>query len=205
MSTDSFFYDWFGFNESLFSLINGIHSPALDQMMVLITSLGHPQLYPFYIMFALVLMWYKPALMPQRNVVTFSVSYILTSAIIVPLLKTSLNFPRPVTVLGEQSVTILGSPDVIHSFPSGHSAYAVLMAVSLAPSLPPAGKIALFTFTFLVCLSRIFVGAHFPADVIGGVLLALTIVVSVKFILGSDKQVTPTDLYAMNRFGNTNE
>ena len=205
MSTDSIFYNWFGFNEELFLLINGIHSPGLDQLMSLVTSLGHPQLFPFYIMLALVLMWYKPVSMSQQNVVTFSVSYILISAIIVPLLKQSFDFPRPLTVLGEKSVVLLGHPDIIHSFPSGHSAFAVLMAASLAPGLPLFGKVMIIAFAFLVCLSRIIVGAHFPVDVLGGALISLLVVFSVRFILGTEKKSTADRISIANRLNNVSD
>jgi membrane-associated phospholipid phosphatase len=184
-------YDWFGMNQYLFILINKIHTPAFDQLMLIVTTLGHPQLYPFYIAIALLVMWFKPNLMPQRNVVTFSVSYIVTSIFFVPLLKSSLNFPRPFAILGEQNVTILGNPDVVHSFPSGHSAYVILMAASLIPGIPRLGKVALIMFTLLVCISRISVGAHFPADVVGSLILALAVVFSVRSIIGPVRMSPP--------------
>lgn len=95
---DSNFYDWFGVNQYLFQLINNTHTPALDQFMLLVTSLGHPRLSPFYIASALLFMWFKPATMPRRNIVTFSVSYIITSIFFIPLLKSSLDLPRPLAI-----------------------------------------------------------------------------------------------------------
>ena len=180
---DSNFYDWFGINQYLFLLINNIHTPALDQFMLLVTSLGHPKLYPFYIASALLFMWFKPSNMPPRNIVIFSVSYVVTSVCFVPLLKPWLDFPRPLAILGEQSVTILGNPDAVHSFPSGHSAFVILMAASLIPGIPRKGNAALIVFTLLVCLSRISVGAHFPADVVGSLVLSLAVVFSVRAII----------------------
>jgi len=185
------FYDWFGINRYLFILINKIHTPVLDQFMLLVTSLGHPRLYPFYIASALLIMWVKPSVMPQRNVVVFSVSYVVTSIFFVPFLKTSLDFPRPLAVLGANNVTILGNPDVMHSFPSGHSAFVILMAASLAPGIPRTGKVALIVFTLLVCLSRVMVGAHFPADVAGSLLLALAVVFSVRSVIKHPPVILP--------------
>ena len=186
-------YDWFGINRHLFILINKTHTPALDQFMIMVSYLGHPRLYPFYIAAALLLMWIKPAMMPQRNVVTFSVSYVVTSIYFIPLLKSTLDFQRPLTVLGEQNVTILGNPDAVHSFPSGHSAYVILMAASLFPGIPRPGKVALISFALLVCLSRISVGAHFPADVVGSLLLALAVVFSVRSIIGPARMAPSTN------------
>lgn len=180
-------YDWFGLNKSLFLLINSIHTPFLDRLMLVVTYLGHPQLYPFYIAFMLVLMWRKPSVIPPRNIVTFSVSYVLISTFIIPLLKASFDFHRPLAVLGEQTVIILGNQDTIHSFPSGHSAYAILMAASLAPGVHWKAKTAIITFALLVCISRISVGAHFPADVIGSIIIAISVVSATRMAIGSQK------------------
>jgi len=188
---DSNFYEWFGINRYLFLLVNKIHTPALDQFMLLVTSMGHPKLYPVYIASAMLFMWFKPVMMPQRNVVTFAVSYVVTSMYFIPLLKYMLDFPRPLAILGEQNVTILGNPDAVHSFPSGHAAYVIVMAASLFPGIPRSGKVALITFSLLVCLSRVSVGAHFPADIVGSLILALAVVFTVRAIIGPARICTP--------------
>jgi undecaprenyl-diphosphatase len=175
-------YGWYGLNERLFMLINGVHAPGLDHLMLLVTWLGHPRLFPFYIALALLAMWRRPELMPQRNVVVFGVSYALISLLLVPALKAWLDFPRPLAVLGEEAVVVLGTPLTVHSFPSGHSAYAVLVAASLAPGLPRGWKWTLAAFAVLVCVSRISVGAHYPADVLGGAALSLAVVAGIRFL-----------------------
>ena len=136
-------------------------------------------------------MWFKPSILPRRNIVILSVSYVVTSMYFVPLLKSSLDFPRPLSILGEQNVTIIGYPDAVHSFPSGHSAFVILMAASLIPGIPGKGKAALIIFTLLVCISRVSVGAHFPADVLGSLILSLAVVFSVRSIIGPDKVKPP--------------
>ncbi len=195
-------YDWFGLNQSIFLSINNLHAPVLDQFMLFVTFLGHPRLYPFYIASTLLLMWFKPGMMPQRNVVTFAVSYIVTSIFLVPLLKSFFDYPRPLIILGKQNVTVLGNPDTLHSFPSGHSAYVILLAASLFPDIPRLGKIALITFTLLVCVSRIAVGAHFPADIVGSLMLALTVVFVVRFVIGLGKEGNCTNFELMESKSN---
>ena len=184
MSTlKNIFYDWFGLNEDIFLLINHSHTAFLDQFMLLFTWLGHPRLFLFYIVFLLLLSWYKPAITFRRNITVFAVSYFLISVIMVPLLKNTLNMPRPCFVLGENLVNIVGSPDTIQTFPSGHAAFAVLTAASLALDRPRILKIILALFAILVCVSRVYVGAHFPADVLGGALLSLLTVFAVRFMI----------------------
>lgn len=177
---DSFLYDWFGLNKILFLWINKIHAPVLDQIMLIASWLGHPQLFPFYMTAVLLLAWKKSDRMPIRNVMIFSICYIAVSIIIVPALKIALDFPRPWIVFGEQGITLLGKSDANHSFPSGHAAYIVLMAASLITKLPRAGKRILLFFVLLVCISRVSVGAHFPADVVAGAFISMLTVWGVR-------------------------
>lgn len=177
-------YDFFGLNKSLFLLINHIHAPILDQIMLSASWLGHPNLYPFYMAALLLLTWFRPLTMPLSNVVVFAVSYVATSLIIVPIIKAGLDFSRPSTVFGEHAITILGNPEQFHSFPSGHSAFAVLMAASLMPGIPRGGKLLLLLFALLVCFSRISVGAHFPVDVVGGATISILVVLVIRSAIG---------------------
>jgi membrane-associated phospholipid phosphatase len=64
------------------------------------------------------------------------------------------------------------------SFPSGHAAGSFCVAAFVVVALPaiwpqPAGRtrlaaVALFFFAALVALSRVYLGAHFPGDILGG-------------------------------------
>lgn len=182
---ESQLYDWFGMNQQLFLLINRFHTPVLDNLMLLVTTLGHPKLFPFYIAAALVLMWRKPTVLPPRNVATFAVSYVVISLLLIPLTKSWFDFPRPISALGKQHVILVGHPDLVHSFPSGHAAFAILLAASLAPGMPWLARWILMLFALLVCVSRISVGAHFPADILGSLLITLPVVAVVRFLLGS--------------------
>lgn len=180
-------YDWFGMNQQLFLIINRFHTPALDNVMLLVTALGHPKLFPFYIALALVIMWRNPTQLPARNVATFAVSYVLLSLWLIPLAKAWFDFPRPVSVLGKQYVTLLGHSDPVHAFPSGHAAFAILLALSLAPGTHWLVKWTLVLFAALVCVSRISVGAHFPADIMGSLFISVPVVMLVRLLLGASR------------------
>lgn len=183
MSPHDTWYDWFGINTHLFLTINGFHSPALDAFMLAATTTSHPSFYPFYIAIAILFSQVRPASLPLRNVAVFSLSYIITSALIVPMLKSGFDFPRPAQVLGETVVKLVGSPDPNHSFPSGHAAFAVMTAASLCPCIPRAAQFSLIAFAILACVSRVWVGAHYPADVLAGALIAILTVLIVRFTI----------------------
>jgi len=181
MSPHEMWYDWSGLNSQIFLIVNGARLPEFDAFMLGLSMLSHPALYPVYVAIALCWSRARPASLPISNVVVFTIGYVLTSMLIVPALKVGFDFPRPAQVLGEAAVRIIGMSDLNHSFPSGHAAFAVLMAASLMPRIASGAQLALIVFAALACVSRIWVGAHYPADVLAGALIALVIVSLVRF------------------------
>jgi membrane-associated phospholipid phosphatase len=73
------------------------------------------------------------------------------------------------------------SPTTGFSFPSGHAVFftwmSFMIAVSLAPKVRPAFRPVLWIVAAVVivltCVARVWAGAHWPSDVIGGVLLGI--------------------------------
>lgn len=98
--------------------------------------------------------------------------FVLAAACLVLLLlplKELFSMPRPLSVLGDDVVLILGRRLGKYGFPSGHTATAFLGAHVMWSWLRerPARWTVLFLAS-LCGLSRIAIGAHWPADVIVG-------------------------------------
>jgi undecaprenyl-diphosphatase len=73
------------------------------------------------------------------------------------------------------------SPTTGFSFPSGHAVFftwmSFMIAVSIAPKIRPSYRPILWIVAAMVivltCIARVWAGAHWPSDVIGGVLLGI--------------------------------
>lgn len=77
---------------------------------------------------------------------------------------------RPYQV--DSGISVIGPPPSGSSFPSGHAATATAGAFALglvAPGLRWAG----WAFALLVLLSRLYIGVHYPTDIVAGALIGL--------------------------------
>lgn len=185
------FYDWGGANAWLFHTINDIRFDGLDKFMLLGTWLGDHTLFPFYLglltLFALMVVsipvqdpaQYRVRVTRWTAVIAvFSLAYLLDGWLL-GVLKPFLDFPRPLLALPLGSVHIVGIPEYRHSLPSGHSSFAMLVTASLWPVLNRRWRVAGALFVLWVGISRMSLGAHFPADVMAGFLSSLAVVLLV--------------------------
>ncbi|MCC7202194.1 MAG: phosphatase PAP2 family protein [Nitrospirae bacterium] len=95
---------------------------------------------------------------------------IAASGVLVQIIKHIIGRPRP-GVMKEFGFTL--GPSIIpgyDSFPSGHATSAFAFAYALSKFFPWM-RYLLYSYAILVCVSRIYVGAHFPSDVFAGILL----------------------------------
>jgi len=180
--SDTPFYNWFGLNQTLFFTINGIRGVYLDQLMLLGSRLGNFWNLP-WIIGALILMFAVRAVasgtdhtrwLPERKTIirlllTLLAGYLL-AAILVTFLKLWLHMPRPSVAITTATVHVLGESESIYSFPSGHAAFAMLLAVVFWPHCRNLPRALFIIFAVWVGVSRINIGAHFPTDVLAGYL-----------------------------------
>lgn len=87
----------------------------------------------------------------------------------VQIVKRAVGRPRPRLPAG---APLLEAPDRF-SFPSGHAAAGLSLALPLAAVAPQSASVPLLGIGLLVGLSRCYLGVHYPGDVIAGWTLAL--------------------------------
>lgn len=185
-------YDWGGLNVWLFHAVNNLRGEFIDRFMLLGTGLGGHANFPLYLaltaLVAILALRRSPSYGSQAArrwlavLAVFSIAYLLDGWLL-GWLKPLLDFPRPPLALPEGSLHIVGRPEYHHSLPSGHSSFAMLVAASLWPMLDRGGKALGVFFVFWVGVSRVSLGAHFPADVLAGFLSSLLVVLLVRALV----------------------
>lgn len=150
---------------ALFRLINGTHAAIADPVMVAVTWLGAGAAVWFALsLFAMTRPRHRAA--AGRAILALA----LTLGINDPIVKRVVARPRPFAGQLVDARVIQYPRPTTPSFPSGHSATAVVGAVSLARVWPQA-RWALAILGALIAYSRIYVGVHYPTDVIAGLLV----------------------------------
>lgn len=101
------------------------------------------------------------------------------SHLAVQALKRGIRRPRPQLPVGIES--LVAAPDHL-SFPSGHSAATLSLALPLAVALPLPFALGALGLAGLVGASRCYLGVHYPGDVLAGWALAVLGVFSAGWI-----------------------
>lgn len=138
----------------------------LDQLIIFITN------YSPYLGFILIV------LMRERKTLLLTIVGLLLSFATIYFIHLFIQIPRPFLVF--HTAPLIPPPNS-YSFPSSHSTTMAVYAFSLFLT-KSKWTIFFIAWTLLVGFSRIYVGVHYPLDVIGGFVLGFIVTfMSLKF------------------------
>ncbi len=175
----------YNFDVSLFRLINEkMNVPALDSFFGGISIYGRA----YFWVPVVALMWILGTVFKnekaKKGALMLAVVFIII--IIIGLtLKAVYYRPRPFLTLS--NVLVLVPKDFDSSFPSGHALIVAGGAAAAFFFLRKRYSIPLIVEAALVCYSRVYVGVHYPTDVLAGVLLGVAIAFITYSVLNKNK------------------
>ena len=167
-----------GWDLSLFRILNEVPSAVAS----VLTPLVHLFL-PIGIVIAVVLIagyvvaWTRSVLPLAAGAAAAGAAWALANAA-----KVIANRPRPYQVVAD---AVLRQPPAHGtSFPSSHTAVTVAVVIALVPFLPRALAWVAIAYAVLVGWSRVYLGVHYPLDVLAGAGIGMAVGGVVLLALG---------------------
>lgn len=144
--------------------IQGLHMGWLDPIVSCYTKLGDAGL--LWIALSLAMLFWKPT----RKAGALALGAMILGLIVTNLtIKPLISRPRPWL---DWPIVPLVTENDPNSFPSGHTCAAFAAGLSWVRTLPWRwGRIAAAAAAVLMGLSRLYVGVHYPTDVLTGAVI----------------------------------
>jgi undecaprenyl-diphosphatase len=166
------------FDTQLFHLINsGLSNPFFNSVMPFVTDLKN-----WYITYIILFgyLFIKGGKNGRIAATTLIFAIILTDQISSMFIKELVGRLRPCITL--ENINLLVSCGAGKSFPSSHAANSFATATILSYFYPQY-KHYLYSIATVICFSRVYVGVHYPSDVIGGAFIGFLIASIILFFL----------------------
>ena len=159
----------------LFFLQDYVRTPLLTYIFEFLTALENAGMLS--ILICLVMLAVKKT---RRIGITASISLILSTLAVNVIIKPLAARTRPFDEF--KSLSILVSPPADYSFPSGHSAAAFSVAFVIFLCMPKKYGIPAVITASLIAFSRLYIGVHYPSDVVIGTLIGCAAALLAKYL-----------------------
>lgn len=154
---------------SLYEKINGLagHVGAIDNIFAFIAGKG-----PYVLVAFVILLWFWPGPSEDRErrqwgAISATIAALVSVGIDQFIRSFIWSRPRPFL---DHPAHLLLARDMAGSFPSNHAAAGFAIAIAVLLYSRRAG-IAALIFAVLLAFSRVYVGEHYPSDVVAGAAL----------------------------------
>ncbi|MEC8891212.1 MAG: phosphatase PAP2 family protein [Chloroflexota bacterium] len=158
---------------ALFEVINGLagQSNALDKFLSILAS---DYLIPVGMGLILYFSWFDSGNIEQRGykqrIVVASITHMAIASLSILLINQLFFRERPFTA---NEVTLIFYAPTDSSFPSNTAAGTLGIALPFIFSRTKSTGLILIGMSFTFSLARVYVGVHYPGDIIGGYLASL--------------------------------
>jgi undecaprenyl-diphosphatase len=143
------------------SWVVGHRAGALDHLMWALSAVGRGGL--LWIVIATVLVACRR--LPVRALVNLALALLLASVVADGVLKPLIRRQRP--FVAAPDIPVIGGRPTDASLPSGHASNAFAGAYVLSVMAPQA-RLLWWALAIAIAYSRVYVGVHYPYDVIAG-------------------------------------
>ena len=154
----------------------------LTPIMMFITKLGNAGWF-WLILLAVLCCSAKYRKVGMTGITAVLIGFLITNVV----LKNAVARIRPYEVV--EGLMLIGRKATDWSFPSGHSTCSMAAGIVLLKKMPEQAGIPLFVLAVFICYSRLYIGIHYPSDVLGGILIGTFAAFSALYIMKrKDKQ-----------------
>lgn len=153
-----------------------IRNPILTPFFKVITTLGNGG--AIWILLTLIML-----ILPKTRKVGCMMTVALIGTLLINniLLKNLIARTRPYEMI--EGLTYLVSKPIDYSFPSGHAGSSFVTACVMFRRLPKRYGVPALILAILIALSRLYVGVHYPSDVLVGVIDGIAISMAAEKIV----------------------
>lgn len=154
--------------QAVYQLLQSIRVPTFDSIMIIFTELGDAAVVGALVLAVLVwLVWHRA----WRDT-AYWITAVVSGEAMVAIIKFVLKMPRPIALYNGADA---------YSFPSGHSTFSVVvygfLAVLVSPVFGKRWHWVPYAFAGIlvsgIAFSRLYLGAHWLADVVAGLALGM--------------------------------